>query len=240
MNLSEMTKNELYRIAVELNLKNRSKMTKMELIKALETSLSEQESYSSSENNVNVKEPAKQKITPPDYFIPDRYQIDTVVFLPVNPKKEYVYWEVSDNTVYKFKKEHDSLEISFVLKLFKTNNEQVEEIASVRVGSYGNWFFYFHVPDTVLWAEIGIMDNKGNYFTVASSRKIRMPSDKISEKIDEETWMTVGEKIDDIYRLSGVNDIEKGIPGSIHLLRETTRLLEKTVSSSEIIKREEI
>jgi hypothetical protein len=234
MNLSEMTKKELYRLAVELNLANRSKMTKEELEQALDKAMSDNKTHSSTEQHkVHPSPVLPEKISPPEYPIPDRYQIDTAVLLPVNPRKEYVYWEVADNTVNRFKVQHESPEISFVLKVFGGNEtDSGEELASVRVGRYGNWFFDLYVPDKMIWAEIGLMDNKGNYFAVAHSRKVRMPSDKISEMIDEETWMTVGEKIEDIYRLSGVNELDSAVPGSVRIFQEVMRFLETNASSS--------
>ncbi|WP_265820626.1 DUF4912 domain-containing protein [Geovibrio ferrireducens] len=240
MNLSEMSKKELYRLAVELNVENRSKMTREELAAALTAAMSEQKVYSSTEQHkAEVAHSMPEKVRPAEYPIPNRYQIDTAVLLPINPRKEYVYWEVSDNTVNRFRTEHGSPDAAFVLKIFgSTSGEDSEELASVRVGRYGNWFFDLYVPERLIWAEIGLMDNKGNYFAVAHSRKVRMPSDKISEIIDEETWMTVGEKIEDIYRLSGVNELDSSVPGSVRIFQEAMRFLEKSVSSGETAKRE--
>ncbi|WP_164885390.1 DUF4912 domain-containing protein [Geovibrio thiophilus] len=240
MNLSEMTKKELYRLAVEHNVENRSKMTREELEKALGKAMSDKEAYSSTEQHKAQQAPAApEKISPPEYPIPDRYQIDTAVLLPINPRKEYVYWEVADNTVNRFRTEHSCPDVSFVLKIFGGDESgAADELASVRVGRYGNWFFDLYVPERLIWAEIGLMDNKGNYFAVAHSRKVRMPSDKISAMIDEETWMTVGEKIEDIYRLSGVNELDSAVPGSVRIFQEVMRFIEKSVSSGETAKRE--
>jgi hypothetical protein len=240
MKLSKMTKKELYMLAVEHNVENRSKMTKDELAEALNKIFSapSRETYTSTDSPKEA--PAvKPKIAakPPEYPIPDRYQLDTAVLLPINPRKEYVYWEVADSTVNRFRKENGSPEISFVLKVFSGGEGLAEELASVRVGRYGNWFFDLYVPDRVIWAEIGIMDNKGNYFPVASSRKVRMPSDRVSEIIDEETWMTVGEKIEDIYKLSGVNELDSSVPGSVRIFQEVLRFLEKSVSSAEVLRK---
>ena len=102
MNVKTMTKTELYELAKKHNLPNRSKMTKDELIKALSKynktvapKVAPQASSSTvtshmPENPAPNPEPARK----PEYPIPDRYNLDTVVLLPVNPKKEYVYWEV--------------------------------------------------------------------------------------------------------------------------------------------------
>ncbi|MGE4497316.1 MAG: DUF4912 domain-containing protein [Deferribacterales bacterium] len=240
MNLSEMTKKELYRLAVELNVENRSKMTKEELAEALASAMPARQAYSSTElHKAEAAHAMPEKVRPAEYPIPNRYQIDTAVLLPINPRKEYVYWEVADSTVNRFRSEHSSPEVSFVLKIYGGNGEEnADELASVRVGRYGNWFFDLYVPDRLIWAEIGLLDNKGNYFAVAQSRRVRMPSDKISEIIDEETWMTVGEKIEDIYRLSGVNELDSSVPGSVRIFQEAMRFIEKSVSSGETAKRE--
>jgi hypothetical protein len=242
MNLSEMTKKELYKLAVEHDLPNRSKMTKEQLAKKLEKLLNKPEGAlpQSVSSEITTVAPPKEpvRVKPPEYPIPDRYQLDTVVLLPVNPRKEYVYWEISDNTVNRFKKDFDSSEISYVLKVFCGDGEtEFSESASVRVGRYGTWYFDLYVPDKILWAEIGILDNKGNYHAVTGSRKVRMPSDRISDMIDEETWMTVGEKIDDIYRLSGVNDLDSSVPGSVRIFQEVMRFLEQSVSSSDMLRK---
>ncbi|MCD8569654.1 MAG: Rho termination factor N-terminal domain-containing protein [Geovibrio sp.] len=117
MNLSEMSKKELYRLAVELNVENRSKMTREELAAALTAAMSEQKVYSSTEQHkAEAAHAMPEKVRPAEYPIPNRYQIDTAVLLPINPRKEYVYWEVSDNTVNRFRTEHGSPDAAFVLK----------------------------------------------------------------------------------------------------------------------------
>jgi len=218
MNFKKMTKAELYEIAKQFDIKNRSNMTKDELVLAIkkyEKTVAPSETpqtkpevaavTSHMPETVKQPEPAKK----PEYPIPDRYNLDTVVLLPVNPKKEYVYWEVSDKTVEKFCKQLNITAPIFILKVFQGDDEKTEELASVRVAKYGNWYFDLYCPEMNLWAELGILDSMGNYHAITNSKKIKMPSDKVSAEMDKETWMTVGENIEKIYTLSGLADVQK-------------------------------
>lgn len=216
MNLKTMNKTELYELAKKHNLPNRSRMTKDELVKALskyEKTVSPKVAPQASSSTVTSHMPEKpvqpEPARKPEYPIPDRYNLDTVVLLPVNPKKEYVYWEVSDKTVGEYLSRFNIQSPVFILKVFQSDGEKTEELAGVRVEKYGNWYFDLYCPEMNLWAELGILDSMGNYFTIASSKKIKMPSDKVSKEIDKETWMTVGEKIEQIFELSGVSDVQK-------------------------------
>ena len=237
MNLSKLTKKELYEQAAKRDIAGRSKMTKKELIEALEPYFSQ---APSSSDKVGYGEAEKTEAPPmvPDYPIPDYYQVDTIVFMPINPRREYVYWELSEKTLKNLSDKLGSEHLTVVLKIYQSEAEK-KELASIKVGRYGNWYFDFYSPDEVMWAELGIMDDKGNYHAVVSSRKVKMPSDKLSG-VDEETWMTVGEKIEEIMKLSGVEDIDKqDMPGSVRMHLEIMKLLEKNKSSTSFIKGDE-
>lgn len=239
MRLSDLTKKELARLAVEHNIANRSAMTKNELAQALEEKIS-QGGIGGDSSGVNAAPARPAPYVPPVYNIPRRYQIDTAVLLPVNPRREYVYWEISDASLSRFKEKYGVGEPIFVLKLFCIDDSGNNgELASVRVGTFGSRFFDLHTAGKTLWAEIGAMDARGNYYPLIHSRKIKMPGDRISETIDEETWMTVGEKIEEIYRLSGAGELGSAAPGSARLFQEMLRYMDKTVSSAEIFKRGE-
>lgn len=215
MNYGKMTKKELYELAQKFNIAGRSAMDKDGLTRALKkydkTVAKAQDTVKDTVSSHTQPQSAPEPVyrpSKPEYPIPDRYNIDTVVILPVNPKKEYVYWEVSDKTASEFCGAHGSAAV-FILKVFTGEDDSISELASVKVGKYGNWYFDLYCPDASMWAEIGMLDSRGNYFTISSSKKIKMPTDRISDMIDEETWMTVGENIEKIYTLSGITDMQK-------------------------------
>jgi len=217
MTLRKLKKTELYELAQKYGVKNRSKMTKDELIKAIskyEKTVQPEETQAKPESE-NVSSPMPEapkeqhKVQKPEYPIPERYNLDTVVLLPVNPKKEYVYWEVSDRTVSDICQKLNISQAVYILKVFQSNGGGAEELASVRVDRYGNWYFDLYCPEMNLWAELGLLDDMGNYYPLVQSKKIKMPSDRVSEEIDKETWMTVGERIEKIYELSGLTDVQR-------------------------------
>lgn len=239
MNYGKMTKEELYETAKKLNIKNRSVMTKDELVKALKKyEKTVAKPAGSDEPAVTSHMPEQTfepqpKQTKPEYILPEQYNIDKVVLLPINPKKEYVYWEVSDRTVSDFLRAHGMSEPVFILKVFAGEEDNDTELASIRAGKYGNWYFDLYCPDSRLWAEIGMLDSMGNYHAISLSKKIKMPADRVSEMMDEETWMTVGENIEKIYSLSGVTDMQKEeLLSSARLHSELFKKLHSVESSS--------
>ena len=218
MNLKKMTRIQLYEMAKKYSIKNRSKMTKDELLKAItkyEKTVVPKVAPQTAPEPERVTSPMPESAPPVpeqaikrEYPIPERYNIDTVVLLPVNPKKEYVYWEVSDKTITDYCTKLNITQPVFILKVFQGNGERTEELASVKVAKYGNWYFDLYCPEMSLWAELGILDSRGNYYPLMDSNKIKMPSDTISKEIDKETWMTVGENIEQIFDLSGLSDVK--------------------------------
>lgn len=220
MKINNLNKAELYEMAQKLNIPNRSKMTKDELIKAIsryqksvapaKAPQTAPEQAVTSHMPESAPEARPEPHKKPEYPIPDRYSLDTVVLLPVNPKKEYVYWEVSDKTVDSYCARFSISKPVFILKVFQGDESDVQELASVRVSKYGNWYFDLYCPDMNLWAELGILDSMGNYHAITASKKIKMPTDRVSTEIDKETWMTVGERIERIFELSGLSDVQKG------------------------------
>jgi len=234
MDLAKMTKSALYELAKEKDIPGRSKMTKKDLVKALDPFFTKSQveeppvGYEKAEETKPVHKPT-------EYHIPECYNKDTIVLMPVNPSQEYVYWELSENSMKNYQDKLGISELAIILKVFETGGGR--ELASVRVGRYGNWFFDLYEPDKTLKAELGLLDNMGNYIAVISSREIKMPSDKVSEEIDSETWMTVGEKIEEIIKLSGVDDMKShDMPGSMKLHRELMKMIEESVSSSEFLR----
>ena len=188
MNLKNLNKADLYEMAQNFNIPNRSKMTKEELIKAIKKYQKKVAPAKAPQTEPEVAavtspmpeqapEPKPEPAKKPEYPIPDKYSLDTVVLLPVNPKKEYVYWEVSDKTVESFCSRLNISGPVFILKVFQNDGKNTQELASVRVSKYGNWYFDLYCPDTNLWAELGVLDNMGNYYAITSSKKIKMPTD---------------------------------------------------------------
>jgi len=133
MKYEELTVKELRDIAKKKGLKNISKMTKAQLIKSLKnteinivnTEISkESEPISSLSSSSMPTSPAfteqKQtyRIVKDDYPIPETYNIDTLVLLPVDPAIQYCYWQISTNTRLQYKNYLIKSFYRYKLKLF--------------------------------------------------------------------------------------------------------------------------
>lgn len=245
MKLDKLTKKELVDLAAVKKIAGRSKMAKDELIKALEPFYVEpapakdaEELQAKKEQNVGYtfqdepKQPAKVKRD--EYPIPQYYDKDTIAFMPVDPSKEYVYWEISDYTLNRFKSELKLSESRIVLKIFSNIDNFTTEAASVTVEKIGNWYFNIYAPDTVLWSEIGLITPDGAFHPILTSNKVRMPSDKVSDIVDQETWMTIGGNLDKLYELSGVG--LKDLNSSVTINTEIAKHISQHIGSSGVLK----
>lgn len=244
MKLDKLNKKELLDLAVKKKIAGRSKMSKDELIEALEpfyiepapakdadeksTQTNENVGYSYQEQNI----PAKIKRD--EYPIPPYYNKDTIAFMPVDPSKEFVYWEISDYTLNQVKSSLKLSESRLILKIFSNMDNYTSEAASVAVDKIGNWYFNIYAPDSILWSEIGIIDSNGAFHTILTSNKVRMPSDKVSNIIDNETWMTIGGDLDKLYKLSGVG--LKDLNSSASIQTEIAKHIAQHIGSSGILK----
>ena len=258
MELNKLTKIELLKLAVEKAIPNRTKLLKNELIKALEPYFSEGgKTASTNDKSLSKTSKAKKTVVAPssnvgyetkkpvtvfqikkdEYPIPEYYNMDTLVILPVDPSKEYVYWELSDNTIFKVRQQYKLTNAPIILKLYKQADDlSTDEISSVEVSRFGNWFFDIYAPSIVLWAELGFIDANGVFYSILKSNSIRMPADKVSPIIDDETWMTIGHNIDKLYGLSGLHKKDLGASQTMHktILRQLSTI--NAVSSSSFMK----
>lgn len=244
MKLDKLTKKELTDLAAKKKIAGRSKMSKEELIKALEPFYSEPkpakdaEAAGSSDNQyvgyAAEEKPAPAKIKRDEYPIPPYYNKDCIAFMPVDPSKEYVYWEISDYTLNQAKSQLKLSESKIILKIFSGVDNYVSEAASVAVDKIGNWYFNIYAPDSLLWSEIGLLDSNGAFHPILVSNKVRMPSDKVSDVIDKETWMTIGGDLDKLYQLSGVG--LKDLNSSITINTEIAKHISQHIGSSGIMK----
>lgn len=248
MKLDKLTKKELMDIATKKEIKGRSQMTKPELIEALEPLLSKTSAVSKDkkaskkgtneveETNVGYETSGSKKevlqIKSDEYPIPSYYNEDTLVLMPVDPAKEYMYWEISDFTLNKYKSELRLSETKLVLKMFSQYNNAISEVASIAVERIGNWYFNVYAPETILWSEIGLIDSNGAFHRILKSRILKMPADKVSDIVDKETWLSIGGDLEKLYQLSGVGKKDNGSSKTIQ--KELAKQISQHMGSSNI------
>lgn len=239
MNLSKLTKKELLDIATKKGIVGRSKMTKPELIAAIEPffTAAAPEEAKIEEVGYSINPPAPT-YTPPkkdEYPIPPYYNVDTLNFMPVDPSKEFAYWEISDHTFNRIKSQLRISHSSLHLKVFLNNGGVTSEAANVSVDRIGNWYFNIYAPDTEMWSEIGLIDSNGAFHTILKSNTVKMPADKVSDIVDEETWMTIGKGLDKLYELSGAGQ-KHGHLSSAKIHKEIIQQMTTHIASSGTLK----
>ncbi len=217
MDLSKLTRKKLYEIAKERKIFGRSKMKKIELLNAIEKlNLLSQKKENFASSNENISSQSTPKNTVPrhsvninsEYEIPEKYNIDTLVLLPVNPEKEFVFWEISDDTEKKLQFEFSLKEISYILKIFKKSDNSKQEITSVKVDKIGKYYFYIPAQGEQIWCEIGILNN--NIFnSILSSEKIFVQDVNVKE-IEDLKFLKIDEKLNKLYELSGIFESDSG------------------------------
>ncbi|GAB6072621.1 hypothetical protein JCM14244_09980 [Venenivibrio stagnispumantis] len=121
-------------------------------------------------------EVAKESFIKEDYQIPENYNINRIVLLPVNPSKHFCYFEVED----RYKNEN------FALKLFVEN----EEILDIDIDiNWGKYYINYHAPFKRLYVVFGIKKD-GKFIPFLKSNEITAPSDEISEIPEESLWIS--------------------------------------------------
>lgn len=139
--------------------------------------------------------------------LPDRYDINRLVILPVNPWLIFSYWFTTGQLKQQLKEKYGNLKV--VLKLFE---EKVEK-ACVEVGTLeGSWYIHYHSPFGKVRAVLGI-DEGGVFYPLLHSNEIVMPSDTVFVE-EEQHWYskkdsTIRIKKADIQFIDQLNLIAK-------------------------------
>lgn len=133
-----------------------------------------------------------------EYEIPDRYHINMLVCLPVNPETSFVYWEVTSQLLAHYHTATDHLKIK-VFSLHETKEVKLDEFSvSTELGRY-----YLHIKAAMqqIQARMGFYDEKGEFMVILVSNIFCIPNDHI-EFSEDEVWMSVDENTREIIRAS--------------------------------------
>ncbi|MBF0538096.1 MAG: DUF4912 domain-containing protein [Nitrospirae bacterium] len=135
-----------------------------------------------------------------EYEIPPKYDIDTIVALPVNENKIFLYWELTQRLLREFIGLHptiagklqDPATSSLTVKVYELNAEQKngngeKEIWSTAVeGSVSNVYIPCTEAFRPMMAAIGV-DVDGNFVELLRSNELNVPSFKVLG-LKEEFW----------------------------------------------------
>lgn len=137
------------------------------------------------------------KYTIPDvYELPNDYNIDRIVIMPVNNDTTFVYWEMTDRLLNNKLRGLNVGSVHPVIKIFEIEQGRKKEIYSFEVKEkIGKRYIKHNTSFKPLVAEAGIV-KEGKFIELLKSKTIPKPSFETKETEDE-IWM---KKIKDIYR----------------------------------------
>lgn len=122
-----------------------------------------------------------------EFEIPTQYNINTLVFLPVNVQTSFVYWEINEDFV---KQQYPEKFEYFVIKAVERNGNAERDLTNFKVrGNVGTYYFNYYAPNRSMYLVLGLIDKNGNFVQLLSSNVIVTPSDLISHD-DDEVWMS--------------------------------------------------
>jgi hypothetical protein len=220
--LAKKTKEELLTLAREMKIKNRSKMTKNELIENLKTT----KVQSDAKAEAQIKAAALPKQPPEPIYgsglakaethaptraeetrfpLPTTYNVTKIALLIRDPFWLYTYWDLSPEAKAQLKNDYGDWEkapLSLRICEEKESGGADPHLFHVSINpSTSNWYLNVQ-PNHYYTAELGYFSPAGDFIILARSNTVITPRATFSQVIDEE-WMIIEEDFRRLYRMAG-------------------------------------
>ncbi|MGC9795738.1 DUF4912 domain-containing protein [Fervidobacterium riparium] len=234
----ERTIQELKSKAKELGLTVKKQMTKsdvrklieryVERVKAVQPEDTTSQRPSSATSTVQQVTPTKAMPAKEDISIPETYNKDRLVAMPVNPNWIHLYWDFSDAN-REFLKSHQVRKV--VLRVYDvtfiefdgTNAHRTFEI-NVDINHMKNYYINVPMPGAHYLAEIGYYDQEGKYKFILRSNLCKTPVNSPSQST-RERWMDLRKRRRIVMPSSGMlTPVVERIGGSVQGLEHLFRI----------------
>lgn len=246
--LAGKTKEELLALAREKKIKNRSRMTKAELIKSLKAIITQ------TVTPTIAKAPKQPPVRPPEpiyttgviqeeqeceerveetvYELPPYYNETKIALLVRDPYWLYTYWDLSAEIKAQLISDYGAWEhvpLSLMVRGEQESGGSQPEFFNIPLSSQTNNWYINVQPNRKYTVDLGYYSPSGDFITLASSNTVITPRDCMSEVIDEE-WMIIEEDFRRLYRLAG------GAPGSgsVEIVESLLKRLEREMGSATV------
>lgn len=142
----------------------------------------------SSKKETSVKKSAAtKKILPTEYYdLPQKYNKTVVKVLAQTPKTLFVYWEISDADIEKFKKQYGDNFFETTKPVLIIHNDTLNYSFEVEINDFANsWYLHVNDSKSDYRIELGrrpfqVNENiQTDYIYVTSSNEIESPNDHI-------------------------------------------------------------
>jgi hypothetical protein len=220
--LAKKTKEELLVLAREIKIKNRSKMTKKELVENLKATLvpspaqAEAQSkatavpkqppapiYGSGLTNAETHTPTRAEETM--FPLPTTYYETKIALLVRDPYWLYTYWDLSPEAKGQLMNDYGDWEKApLSLRIWEEEESGGGDplFFNVAINPFtSNWYLNVQ-PNHCYTAELGYFSPTGDFIVLARSNTVTTPRATFSQVIDEE-WMIIEEDFRRLYRMAG-------------------------------------
>lgn len=217
-NLEAMNLKDLRALASTLDIPNRSKLRKAELVLALLAAQRPQrrdaapapvrheapesvQGQGSSASSMPAQAPAAAHGPhgDPGLPLPDSYGRDCVVLMVQDPQHIYAWWELTGPALAQARAEAGP-DAAMVLLLRGSHGEEQREV-DFAAGNY-----YFSVaPESTYAVALALRDASGRLIILAQSAAVQTPPMGVSDCVDEE-WMAVDETFSELVRRAQIGD----------------------------------
>lgn len=128
-----------------------------------------------------------KKIWPAEYYdLPQKYNKTVVKVLAQTPKTLFIYWEISDDDIEKFKKDYGENFFETTKPVLIIHNDTLNYSFEVEINDFANsWYLHVNDSKSDYRIELGrrpfqVNENiKSDYIYITSSNEIESPNDHI-------------------------------------------------------------
>lgn len=203
--LASLPLKELRALAAGRGIARSAKLSKDELVAALQTALGGERREppapaSAPAGSSAPPQPGQAwQPAPRDYglAVPDAYGRDRLVLLVQDPSHIFAYWEISPETLERVRNAAGPGAAAVLVLHTQAGSEQRE------VDLAGGNYYLAVAPGSSFTAELCLRDASGKLHRIATSNRIGTPVAGPSWRTDE-AWMEVDESFDDLLALAGV------------------------------------
>jgi hypothetical protein len=145
-------------------------------------------------NNRDIAAEVSNQSSEP-HTIPCGYHVETIVMMPVNTDRSFVYWEISAELLKKYLNEINSGNATLIMKIFHAN--RTKEVYAFDISDkIGKQYVVHPASFKPLIAEIGILEE--DEFTCLLKSDPLMTPLPVTKTADEELWM---KRVDNTYEI---------------------------------------
>ena len=130
---------------------------------------------------------SSKKVWPAEYYdLPQKYNKTVVKVLAQTPKTLFIYWEISDDDIEKFKKDYGDKFFEATKPVLIIHNDTLNYSFEVEINDFANsWYLHVNDSKSDYRIELGrrpfqVNENiKSDYIYITSSNEIESPNDHI-------------------------------------------------------------